>query len=107
MGRKEFSKATKAAAFERENGICQGCHTAITTGAEYDHALEDYVGGDNNLENCVVLCGRCHKRKTAKNRPAIDKTRRIAENRMGLRSKARGFSKPPPGFNVWTKTWDK
>jgi len=93
MARTEFSKKTKLAAFERANGHCERCGNKILTHAEYDHRLPDYLGGDNDLANCVCLCPKCHGRKTKEqDRPAIDKTRRTLEKRAGLR-KGRGFDK--------------
>ena len=89
--RREFSKATKLAAWERSGGRCEcGCGQKIIGTPEYDHRLEDYVGGANDLVNCVVMSKRCHRLKTNANRPEIDKTRRIAEKRAGVR-KRQGF----------------
>lgn len=91
MSRREFSKATKLAAFERSGGRCEcGCNQPILGTPEYDHRLEDYVGGANDIENCMVMSKRCHRLKTDRNRPEIDKTRRIAEKRAGVRQ-GRGF----------------
>lgn len=90
--RAEFSESTKATAYEREGGRCQECGKPTYRGAEYDHRIPCALGGTNELENCVVLCAPCHKRKTREHdRPAIDKSKRIAEKRMGLRAKSRGF----------------
>lgn len=93
MARSEFSKKTKLAAFERAKGHCENCGAKILTAAEYDHRIPDYLGGSNELENCVCLCPKCHRRKTTEqDRPAIDKSRRITEKRAGVR-KGRGFNK--------------
>lgn len=101
--RQEFTKKTKIAAWERAHGHCEQCRSKIFTRAEYDHIVEDYIGGDNSLENCRVLCPKCHKAKTRESRPAIDKTRRIIEKRAGVRQ-GRGFPKPPPDYDPWTRT---
>lgn len=91
MSRREFSKQVKLQAWERSGGICEcGCRQKILGTPEYDHRLEDYVGGKNDLENCMVMSKRCHRLKTSENRPEIDKTRRIAEKRAGVRN-SRGF----------------
>lgn len=103
--RAEFTKATKLLAFERSNGHCECCGGKILTSAEYDHIIEDTLTHDNSLENCRVLCSKCHGAKTQKNRPAIDKTRRIYEKRAGVRKKkGRGFQKPPAGYDAWTRS---
>jgi hypothetical protein len=90
--RQEFSKATKAAAFERANGMCEcGCQMPLVGRPEYDHNQEDFIGGNNSLENCRCVNKKCHDRKSKKNRPAIDKTRRIIEKAAGLRTSGRSF----------------
>lgn len=98
--RREFSKVVKLAAWDRCQGRCECCGQKIVGTPEYDHALEDYVGGLNSLENCRVLSKKCHRLKTAESRPEIDKTRRIVEKAAGAR-KSRGFRKSPPGYDPW------
>lgn len=95
MSRAEFSKATKLAAFERCAGRCEKCTQKILGTPEYDHVIEETLTHDNSLENCMVLCARCHRLKTNENRPEIDKTRRIAEKRAGVRKRQ--------GFKGWRK----
>jgi 5-methylcytosine-specific restriction endonuclease McrA len=107
MSRREFSKSVRLAAWERCKGHCETCGQKIVAGVEYDHALENYVGGMNDLANCVCLCVRCHRVKTKTNRPQIDKTRRIYEKRAGVRDKRRGFKKPPSGYNAWSRSIDR
>lgn len=102
--RAEFDKKTKLAAFERAKGHCEKCGCKIITSAEYDHVIEDTLTHDNSLANCMVLCVKCHAAKTKRNRPAIDKTRRIFEKRAGVRAKrGRGFPKPPEGYDPWAR----
>lgn len=100
--RAEFSKKTKLARFEHAKGHCEDCGCKIIGSAEYDHVIEDTLTHDNSFENCRCLCKKCHSRKTKKNRPQIDKTRRIYEKRAGVRSK-RPF---PKRQNPWGKDRD-
>lgn len=105
--RREFSKKVKLAAWMRSGGRCEcGCGVKIIAGdgPEYDHIEEDYLGGEPTLENCMVMRKRCHDAKTAKNRPAIDKTRRGFEKRIG----ARKTSSTMPGSKAsgWKKKMD-
>lgn len=90
MTRTEFPKSVKRQAYERADGKCEGCGCQLTPangGAEYDHILEDYLGGEATLENCRVLCGKtCHPAKTAESRPEIDRTRRLFEKHNGIRA---------------------
>jgi 5-methylcytosine-specific restriction endonuclease McrA len=37
----------------------------VTEGAELDHILPLYKGGDNRDENLQMLCIECHRKKTA------------------------------------------
>ena len=97
MSRLEFTKAVKAAAFQRCNGICEcGCGVKIIAGdgPEYDHRIEAALGGDNSLENCVVLRARCHRAKTSSRAGTLAKVKRTAEKNAGIR-KAKG--RPLPG----------
>lgn len=95
MARQEFPKKVKLAAWQRCGGICEcGCGVKIIPGSgpEYDHRIEDAIGGEPTLENCVVLRTICHRAKTKARRPEIDKTRRIFEKQIN----ARKSSKPMP-----------
>lgn len=87
--RAEFSKLTKRQAYQRCGGICEACCLVIQGTPEYDHKSPDFVSKDNSLENCQVLCYRCHRFKSAEDRPEIDRTRRLEEKRLGLRVKRR------------------
>jgi 5-methylcytosine-specific restriction endonuclease McrA len=86
MDRREFSKAVRRDAFLRANGRCElcGCKQRL----EYHHRIEAYLGGEATLENCIVLCRSCHGLTTQERRSEIDKTRRLADKRMGIRRKS-------------------
>ena len=101
--RREFSKQVRRDAFMRASGKCENphCGAHLSVGKfHYDHDLPDNLGGEPTLENCVVLCVACHKVKTReKDRPAIDKSRRIADRAIGIRKQSTlrgaGFRKAP------------
>ena len=104
MTRQEFSKQIRRDAFLRANGKCEDpeCGRKLAYGeAEYHHVLEAYLGGEATLENCQVLCRPCHSGHTTARRPEIDKTRKIADSRMGIKRKSR----PMPGSKAsgWRK----
>lgn len=91
MSRREFSKGVRLQAWERSGGRCEcGCGQKIVGTPEYDHIIEDTLTHDNSLANCMVMSKRCHRLKTDRNRPEIDKTRRVFEKRAGVRT-GRGF----------------
>lgn len=102
--RNEFSKATKLEAFDRSRGFCEACLQSLSgRSPEYDHIIPDYLGGSNELDNCQVLCPKCHRQKTSdEDRPRIDKSRRIIEKRAGVRTK-KGWWKPEGYRHRWGK----
>lgn len=96
MSRAEFTKLTKAQAFQRAGGRCEcGCGSKPTPGEiEYDHRIPAAVGGTNDLSNCVVMRKKCHRRKTStKDVPEISKSVRVSEKAMGLRKSSRPMAK--------------
>lgn len=104
MKRKEFSKAVKLAAWERCKGHCEcGCNVKIIAGdgPEYDHIVEDALGGEPTLENCRVMRKRCHAGKTSERRPNLDKARSGFEKRIKARVKTRPF--PGSKASGWKK----
>lgn len=90
MSRSEFPVSVRKAAYARSGGICEcGCDRPFTDHPkerpQYDHALSDYLGGANDLDNCVVLRVDCHQAKTqASDMPHIVKARRGEKARKGF-----------------------
>src|SRR4051812_25861230 len=115
MKRQEFSRRTKLQAWDRSDGRCEvpWCNAKLQTGRiEYDHRIPNELGGDNSLENCVVLCKPCHAAKTHKHdAPAIAKSRAVRASHVGARtvkrlipgSKGSGLRKKLDG-TVWRET---
>jgi len=90
MTRSEFTKSTKLAAWSRCNGFCEECRMKIIGIPEYDHICPDALYGRNDLENCQVLCVKCHKLKTAEQDvPQIAKADRLREKSQGVRTKTK------------------
>lgn len=115
MARAEFTKPVRRAAQARANGLCEAvgpwyglpegkrCGAIITRYVEFDHIILEANSHDNSLENCACVCIPCHKIKTAKHdTPLAAKTLRQQDKNAGI-SKPRGFRKPPPGYNSWTR----
>ena len=118
--RREFSARTRRQAWERANGFCEGmvpfdcghappifarCMAPLTRGRyQYDHIDPDWFSKDNELENCQVLCTRCHKDKTAGDIKHIAKSKRIIDRGI----KARVAKHPMPGSKTsgWKKTFN-
>jgi 5-methylcytosine-specific restriction enzyme A len=114
--RKEFTKATRRAAWERCGGRCEGliiwwsgvcsrfgdrCLAPIDIGCfHYDHIDNVWTSQNNSLENCQVLCIPCHKAKTRRDVKQIAKTKRIIDKRLKLRSSRTPM---PFGKGDWRK----
>lgn len=62
--RKEFSAKVQDQAAERASGKCEKCGGLLKGRLFFDHKLADGLGGLPTLENCQVLCARCHIDKT-------------------------------------------
>jgi 5-methylcytosine-specific restriction protein A len=98
--RQNFSTKTKLAEWEAAGGCCRDCRAMIITAdaGEYDHIVPTSVGGDASLKNCKLLCVRCHKKKTKRDRREIDKTRRILKLLAEPKKRKRIWpSRPLPG----------
>lgn len=90
--RQEFPIRIKLAAYERclINGKphCEECGKLILGVCEYDHIKPDGLGGEPMLENCAVLCGTCHRRKThEEDRPIMAKADRQRKAAAGIKRK--------------------
>ena len=107
MKRKEFTRTTKLAAWDRAGGCCEACGRKICPGdgPEYDHRIACELGGDNSAANCTVLCRWCHTAKTTgEDVPAIVKGRRVRARHANARTPKRKM--PYRKFNgeiVWPK----
>ena len=88
MSRSEFPVSVRKQAKERAGDNCEGCGAPFSASnpPEYDHEIPDGLGGDNSLENCQVLGGKCcHESKThTEDRPKMAKADRLYRKRMGL-----------------------
>ena len=106
MSRKEFSTRTKAKAFHRAGGNCDGCGGRLYVGKfAYDHDNPDGLTGDPTLENCRVLCTACHSVKTTtQDVPRIAKAKRREAKHIG----AKAPRNPMPGskHSRWRKRMD-
>ena len=91
MSRLEFTNKTKLQAWKRANGQCQKCDVELKEGnIHYDHITPCGNGGNNSLDNCMVLCRSCHGVKTAsKDMPSIAKTKRIERKHLGIKKPSR------------------
>ena len=105
--RDEFPKSVKLAAWDRCGGRCEcGCGFKIIGTPHYDHyPIPASLDGPGTLDNCRVLDRKHHKQiSDKKDIPAIAKSTRVFEKRIGARpARGRGFRKPPANYDPWTR----
>lgn len=100
--RKEFSAKVKRQARERADHTCQypGCDEPAH---EVDHILPQGLGGESSLSNAQILCGACHKRKSAldskimakADRQGVRSGQQARRKRNGSQIQSRGFQRHP------------
>ena len=67
MTRRNFTPATRKAAYERAQGRCQGCGMDLAGKRwDCDHVRADALLGEPTLDNAAVLCVPCHRGKGGK-----------------------------------------
>lgn len=59
---KKFSLGTKQKALHRAKYCCERCGTSVRGrgNPRYHHKVPYSKGGDSTLDNCEVLCVKCH-----------------------------------------------
>lgn len=83
--RQEFTKSTKAAAWDRCGGKCECCGKEFADGerVEFDHIVPDALRQNASLGNCQVLCADCHLAKTKGDVSRIAKAKRVEKKHRG------------------------
>ncbi len=94
MSRREFTRAIRAAAFQRAGGHCEKCTAKLYTGKfHYDHRIPDGLTGEPTLPNCVVLCIACHSVKTKRDVADIARAKRREAKHIGATKPKRPWPK--------------
>ena len=93
MSRSEFPVSVRKAALVRADGVCEcGCGQPFNYDHPkerpcFDHDLPDFLGGENDLENCKAVRVSCHQIKTyGQDMPMIKKVRRSQKDRANLKA---------------------
>jgi 5-methylcytosine-specific restriction endonuclease McrA len=61
MAAKEFAQDVKDKAFVRQKGGCAHCGQPVEVDSGFAHFKKPAeLGGDTSVQNCVILCQRCH-----------------------------------------------
>lgn len=91
--------------FEAYGGICYLSGIKIRPGDKWD--LEDKIalinGGENRESNKAPALKDKHKEKTARDVAEKSMIARKRSKHLGIEKPKRGFQKPPPGYNPWTR----
>lgn len=94
--RRKLRPYERAQLFERQNGLCScGCGQPLTGNPMLDqdeHTNCRWVSGDDQLSNRTLMLRDCHKAKTARDKKAIAKIKRLI-------AKAAGTTKPKRKIN--------
>lgn len=105
--RQEFKKPVKVAAWKRANGHCEKCTAKLYPGKyEYHHDKECTFGGDNSLENCVVLCVPCHDLITGARAKDVAKSNAVRNKHAGIKRKPKGRPLPGTKASGWKRKMD-
>jgi len=61
----DFPKRVRRIAFARANGMCEDCGRKFSQGWQLDchHIIPSSFGGDDTLDNAVMLCLECHAKR--------------------------------------------
>jgi 5-methylcytosine-specific restriction endonuclease McrA len=61
MNPKEFTQEVKDKAFIRQKKVCAHCGDELQLDSGFPHFKKPAeLGGDASLQNCVILCQKCH-----------------------------------------------
>jgi 5-methylcytosine-specific restriction enzyme A len=101
IDRQEFTTKTKMAAITRAEWRCEHClkdfrSSRLKGRPQYDHKQPCCDGGDNSLDNCQVLCERCHSEKTGKKDvPNLRKSQRLERREAGIEKQKTPWASRP------------
>ncbi len=99
MARLEFTRKVRRAIIDRAAGKCEACGAVLKKGGgEVDHILPAALGGSAEAANGRLICGVCHKAKSADDIRRIRKADAQRDRATGAivakrRIKAAGFPK--------------
>lgn len=105
MSRRKISDMQRERIFLANGGVCHLCERKIRVGELWDvsHDRPLALLGEDGGDNLKVAHRTCHKVHTAtEDAPRIAKARRQSRKHIGIKKRSR-WSKPPPGYNAWTR----
>jgi len=86
--------------WDRANGHCTICTRKIRAGESWqaDHTVALINGGENRETNLGLVCGFCHKDKTAEDVAEKAKTARVRKRHLGIKAPSRFACSRDSGF---------
>lgn len=102
--RRSLSPLQRLKVFEAAGGRCHLCELRIQVGQPWDveHVRPLALLGDDDQSNMRPAHKDCHATKTKADAASWSKAKRMKARHLGIK-KPRGFRKPPPGYNAWTR----
>lgn len=108
--RRSLSPLQRLKIFEAAKGVCHLCGQKIQGHAgekwEVEHIIPLAMLGTNDADNLAPAHVACHSTKSKTDAGRLSKTLRQRAKHLGA-AKPRGFRKPPPGYNPWTRRIEK
>ena len=106
--RGRLSPQQRAKLFLERDGCCHRCTRRIPPGDDWidEHLVALENGGTNDWSNRTLTCSWCKPSKDSEDHKKAAHAKRVATRHVvptKHRKSSRGFRKPPPGYDSWTK----
>jgi 5-methylcytosine-specific restriction endonuclease McrA len=79
--------------YARDRGVCQVCHLRVGRLWDAGHLVDRIVGGEDALDNLVLMCVRCNRSEKP-----IHRTRAEVDGWLNAREK--------PVGDTWRPVWN-
>lgn len=102
--RRSISRKERVEIFMRTQGRCYVCSQALRGAAwDVEHPQALALGGSDETAALMPICKVCHRGKTAKDKAAIEKCKRVRDRHIGAKKSAN----PLPGSRSsnWKRTF--
>jgi 5-methylcytosine-specific restriction enzyme A len=103
-----ISGEAKKRVVDRQNGLCALCTRELgpSLKPEFDHEIPLGLGGKNRESNIRALCPECHKPKTASDKAAIAKAKRISKKHLSIKPRKHNWNPRKAKFNWKTGRYE-
>ena len=98
--RKHVGEETRAALRERQGNRCGICDDSLSA-SELHHRTPKCTGGDDHIDNLVLLCRMCHSAETEKQEQALCRSNVWLESRLSPAMYNMFAETPCPRHIIW------